>query len=312
MDLAAAANSLIPFLHDNNGALKHDNNYVQQQQQALVEDVTTAITEYDMSLTVIYDFESNEERRRMQVAPTMSPTSSQQTDCMLQASDPASGKLGCTAQDIKFDQVTGFNILDGGENLQFCNCTTVATSTTAPACISPYDIDCGEYEVGSVFGVCQGGEGLDTITLEMNVNFLVSNTRYDIGLYIATDGGSALNGDACLLSGLVNGTYGEVIVREVEADAPNPAPDNCFDLGSTGLMQDYPFSAFTLLCTDTDGDGLLDFSIGTVWSVKKGDYDCDIDTLGQRPVASSSPKCWFDENLRVNLPSKLNQLMYVL
>ena len=145
----------------------------------------------------------------------------------------------------------------------------------------------------------------------MNVNFLVSNKRFDVGLYINTNGGSALNGDTCLLSGLVNGTYGDVTVREVESDAPNPAPDNCFDLATTGLMKDYPFSALTLSCTDSNGDGLLDFSIGTVWSVKKGDYDCDINIDTQRPVASSSPKCWFDENLRVTLPSKLKQLMYV-
>ena len=83
----------------------------------------------------------------------------------------------------------------------------------------------------------------------------------------------------------MNGTYGVVIVREVESDAPNPAPDNCYDLGTTGLMK-----------ADSNGDGLLDFSIGTVWSVKKGDYDCDINIDAQRPVASSSPKCWFDPN----------------
>ena len=273
VDLAvAAANSLTPSsLHDNNNDLHINNNYEEEQQRALVDyDDTTAITEY------VYDFESNEVRKLQNV-------SSVSEQCMLQAADPANGKLVCTAQDIKFSEVTGFNILDG-QNLEACNCTTVANSTEAPACVTPNDIDCGEYAVGTVYGACQGGEGLDTITLEMNVNFLVSNTRYDVGLYIATNGGSALDGDACLLSGLVNGTYGDVTVREVESDAPNPAPDNCYDLGSTGLMKDYPFSAPTLSCTDSNGDGLLDFSIGTVWSVKKGDYDCDINIDSQRPI----------------------------
>ena len=41
----------------------------------------------------------------------------------------------CTAQDIKFSEVTGFNILDG-QNLEACNCTTVANSTD-PACVTP-------------------------------------------------------------------------------------------------------------------------------------------------------------------------------
>ena len=146
-----------PFLRHTN-----DNNYVQQR--ALVDDDTTAIAEYDMTLgsssSVIYDFESNEERRMQ------TNTSSVSEFCMLQASNPSNGKLVCVAQDIKFSEVTGFNILDG-QNLEACNCTT--TNSIDPPCISPYDIDCGDYAVGTVYGACQGGEGLDTITLEMNV-----------------------------------------------------------------------------------------------------------------------------------------------
>ena len=94
---------------------------------------------------------------------------------------------------------------------------------------------------------------------------------------------------------------------EVEGDAfsPNPAPDNCFDLGTTGVLTDYPFAPVTLSCTDSNDDGLLDFDIGIVWSVKKGDYDCDIDDVDKRPVASSGPKCWYDENFRATIPSEL-------
>jgi len=202
--------------------------------------------------------------------------------------------LGCTAQDIKFTRVTGFTILDG-PNLLPCNCTE--------SCL-PQDIDCGtEYELGTVFGACNGFLG-DAITVQMNVDFLVSTTRYDIGMYIATNGGSALNGDECLVSSLQYGTYGDVQVWDVEGDvsSPNPAPDNCYDLGSTGTLTDYPFAPVTLSCTDSDGDGLLDFDIGVVWSVKKGGYDCDIDVVDKTPVASSSPKCWYDENTRANIP----------
>lgn len=198
-------------------------------------------------------------------------------------------------------QVTGFDILDG-PILQPCNCTT----STTTGC-NPYDIDCGIHPPGTVFGACPGGNNNDYVKIQMNVDFLVSTTRYDVGMYVALDGGSALNGDSCQISSLVHGTFGDVTVWDVEGDAsrPNPAPDNCLDLGSPGVMESYPFSPMIMSCTDSNGDGLLDFDIGIVWSVKRGDYDCDIDNLDKRPVASSSPKCWYDENVRATIPSEL-------
>ena len=94
--------------------------------------------------------------------------------CMVEASGI---DLGCTAQDIKFTQVMGFDIL-GGPNLLPCNCS----STTATC--GEYDIDCGTFEVGTLFGACNGGNGNDEVTVQMTVDFLVSTTRYDIGMYI--------------------------------------------------------------------------------------------------------------------------------
>ena len=41
-----------------------------------------------------------------------------------------------------------------------------------------------------------------------------------------------------------------------------------------------------------------------VWSVKKGDYDCNVNVENMKPVASSSPKCWYDPELRATVPSK--------
>ena len=71
VDLAvAAANSFTPSsLHDNI-ILNNNNNYKGQQRALVNYDDTTAGTEDDMSLLeslpVIYDFESNEEQRRIQ------------------------------------------------------------------------------------------------------------------------------------------------------------------------------------------------------------------------------------------------------
>jgi hypothetical protein len=222
--------------------------------------------------------------------------------------ESASGiSLGCTAEDVKFEKVSSFDILDGPSLLP-CNCTTLNNGNTT--CNNEYDISCYhspsgiEYELGTIFGACSNGNNQDTITLQMNVNLQVSNIRYDIGMYIATDGGSTLDGTSCYSTGLNHGQYGSVQVYDVEGSDNVEDSDNCYDLGSTGILENYPFAPITLSCTDFDGDGLLDFDIGIVWSVKKGDYYCDVDSLDQRPVASSSPKCWYDSTSRATIPSE--------
>ena len=94
--------------------------------------------------------------------------------------ESASGiSLGCTAQDIKFENVSSFDILDGPSLLP-CNCTSTANNT----CNNEYDISCYhspsgiEYELGTIFGACSSGNNQDTITIQMNVNFQVSTIRY--------------------------------------------------------------------------------------------------------------------------------------
>jgi len=243
---------------------------------------------------------------------TPSSTTNKNTDRTLidttsMCMESASGiSLGCTAQDVKFEKVSSFDILDGPSLLP-CNCTTLNNGNNT--CNNEYDISCYhspsgiEYELGTIFGACSGGNNQDTITLQMNVNFQVSNIRYDIGMYIATDGGSALDGTRCYSTGLNYGNYGSVQVYDVEGSHNIEDSDNCYDLGSTGILY-YPFAPITLSCTDYNGDGLLDFDIGIVWSVKKGDYYCDVDSLDQRPVASSSPKCWYDGTSRATIPSE--------
>ena len=108
-------------------------------------------------------------------------------DCMEQASGIS---LGCTAQDIKFSRVRDFDII-GGPSLKPCNCTTYAVNQySLPTCGTAYDVDCGNFVSGTVFGACDGGNGIGSVTVQMNVDFLVNTKRYDIGMYIATDGGS--------------------------------------------------------------------------------------------------------------------------
>ena len=75
-------------------------------------------------------------------------------------------------------------------------------------------------------------------------------------------GGSAMNGNECLITGLDAGSYsdGAVVVEETDGD-------NCNDIetsiaSGTVVMKDYAFESLTLSCTDSNNDGLLDFDVG--------------------------------------------------
>ena len=111
----------------------------------------------------------------------VSPVDRTLIDSTSMCMESASGiSLGCTAQDIKFEKVSSFDILDGPSLLP-CNCTTINGNT----CNNEYDISCYhstsgiEYELGTIFGACSNGNNQDTITIQMNVNLQVSNIRYD-------------------------------------------------------------------------------------------------------------------------------------
>jgi hypothetical protein len=219
------------------------------------------------------------------------------------------GSLGCTAQDMKFQEVTSLSVVnhdDGNRSpLRICNCTsdyTLFEYAFHPCTDSIYDIDCGSNPLNTIYGACSGND--TSVQVSFTVDFLVGPTRYDVGMYIATDGGSAMNGNECLITGLDAGSYsdGAVVVEETDGD-------NCNDIetsiaSGTVVMKDYAFESLTLSCTDSNSDGLLDFDVGIAWSVQKGKYDCDIDDPDKAPVASSYPKCWYDQNERITLNSK--------
>ena len=63
-------------------------------------------------------------------------------------------------------------------------------------------------------------------------------------MYIATDGGSALDGTRCYSTGLNYGSYGSVQVYDVEGSDNAVNSDNCYDLGSTGTGREYIFVTY--------------------------------------------------------------------
>lgn len=142
------------------------------------------------------------------------------------------GSLGCTAQEMKFQEVTSLSVVNHDGNsipLQICNCTsdyTLFEYAFHPCTDSIYDIDCGTNPLNTIYGACSGND--TSVQVSFTVDFLVGPTRYDVGMYIAIDGGSAMNGNECLITGLDAGSYsdGAVVVEETDGD-------NCNDIETT-------------------------------------------------------------------------------
>lgn len=190
--------------------------------------------------------------------------------------------LSCTSQDVKFDGVSGFNVLDSGSSV--CNCDAEPFTCPpndqdpltgeCPACPGSEDppVSCMTEEgtklpYGTIFGGCTGTD--DTITMSVLVDLTASNAeRYDVGVYISTDGGSVLdNGSKCLLFGINEGEYNGILFFENESGA---ATDFCLDKTGGGTYVGYPLPDITLSCIDSDGDGFLDFDMGISWDTNPG------------------------------------------
>ena len=242
----------------------------------------------------------------------------------------------CTAQDIKFKQIRDFQVNDSlADPPCNCNCngdTGVDCSSWQHATIA--DVDCdglatpiscwapygeGLMEEGTVFGACLGSD--DNVNVALTVDLTVSTARYDVAMYINTDGGSARSGAECAIVPMVDGTYGTgntaVIVAtsgagtDGDQDGDGFVGDTCPDFTTKGELENFAFAAITLKCADTysttlgQSNGLLDFDVAMSWQ-QNANENCDFDpnTAYNLPVPGSKPKCWSAEyhGLRIELP----------
>jgi hypothetical protein len=170
--------------------------------------------------------------------------------------------------------------------------------------------DVGDVWLGSlendVSTSCTPGEA---ITLNLTAGLLATSLeRYDVGLFLALDGGTAATG-SCLHTylppPLSSGGFcsGSVGACKKDADCPegeicmggyNPAggsgpfydaepedaPDECGDL-EPGVDTFYALGPVTVLCVDSDGDGFLDIGSAVSWDGQK-DTTCT-GVSGTRP-----------------------------
>ncbi|KAL3822208.1 hypothetical protein ACHAXA_000648, partial [Cyclostephanos tholiformis] len=209
--------------------------------------------------------------------------------------------LSCTAQNIKFLQVDSFSVSDA--EAKPCNCDCVETGCQACS-ITSNPVSCKEvgvtrtYRKGTVIGACRGTD--DEVTVQVGMSIDVGNAEYDVGLYVNTNGGSAITGSRCIVAGLdnINSTSNEPYRNAnneimVGLLAPTSGNNTCYDFLDKGTLKNYKFSAITLACIDTSSpsDGYLDFNVATSFSsVSTCSYNGTLPFTLPYPTASS--KCW--------------------
>jgi hypothetical protein len=148
---------------------------------------------------------------------------------------------------------------------------------------------------------CVKGEQV-LVNIDASIHF--ASGRYDIGWYVATDGGDSLNG-TCVVNGLQEGTAYSVVAgpgssTEVGyvswSEDANGDNDSCGDVvidqGQSGNI-DIPIIMNTpITCSDENDDGSLDFSICFTWRSQDNDGHCNIDNASTvTPGDASSCFC---------------------
>jgi len=140
-----------------------------------------------------------------------------------------------------------------------------------------------DVKIASVVGVnviqgcaSQGSEAIFDLTIELAAR----NQRYDVGVYLATDGGDARTG-SCAVEALPVPAF------------PAHDLDLCGDIDSSSCSEAVPCT-FTItnisaLCIDPDGDGLLELASCLSWDQNAGGVCNDAEDVA--PGAPSKCRC---------------------
>jgi hypothetical protein len=143
------------------------------------------------------------------------------------------------------------------------------------------DVRIERLRVVTVLESCtEGVYGEAEIVFEALVSADGSPDRYDIGLFIALDGGSAREGDSCFHDHLPpplspTPTYGDANSDGIpDLSAPpwwdgEGDPDTCGDI-ETDTQVLKTLVAMRIACIDRTGDGIVDVSVGASWDNNTG------------------------------------------
>jgi hypothetical protein len=147
---------------------------------------------------------------------------------------------------------------------------------------------------------CNEGEiGVVEVVFEALVSAAGSPNRYDIGMFVALDGGSALTGDSCYHDYLAPPVTSTPVYGDRNADGipdlydgpwwdGGPDADLCGDMEqNTQVFK--TFLSVRLACVDQDGDGAADVSVCSSWDNNAG-TTCN-DVTGAVPGTGSKCSC---------------------
>ena len=129
------------------------------------------------------------------------------TCCMLDNYKIYNGgnSLGCTANSLGFTEITGITVFDPGAKKCNCGACTALVDCVVfpdhPSCDCNVDaglsidcialgedaVDCEGLPYETYFGACRGSD--DVVDVSFTVNIDITSTQFDVGLYIATNGG---------------------------------------------------------------------------------------------------------------------------
>ena len=163
---------------------------------------------------------------------------------------------------------------------------------------------------------CTAGDVV-TVKMDGSIRFDDTDARYDVGWYVATDGGDALDG-TCKSYGLVAGgdykvadasgsAVGKVIWSAAEGGNGDECGDISYDANVDGASLDIPiFVDLALKCADENEDGLLDVAICFTWKKECGDNGtCSLEAIIPTTATTGCFCTRVDiDNTSVTIPTK--------
>jgi uncharacterized repeat protein (TIGR01451 family) len=202
--------------------------------------------------------------------------------------------LTCTANDVRIAEVTNITVVQGGSG----SCTSTSGDCSCTAAF-PAPTNCGTNPDQA---------GCVTFTADFLVQ-LTAQTRYDVGLYIATDNGGA--------DGALTGQCFDSVITQQNAPATffNPDPtdtslkplqpgDICGDIENTAAHNPQIVHLTVSVACVAGPDGKLNLPNCTSWRQPGSNTECN-DFSDAFPGSPSKCNCQpqFPVNIRVAAPS---------
>ena len=152
----------------------------------------------------------------------------------------------------------------------------------------------------NITGVVVNGPDECTIGETISIDLLVgltstANQRYDVGLFVADNGGEVIGGPSCSFTSLTPQTDVDALFNGTDPAGLGPfrdlEGDACGDVEATDGENFRLFSLGSVLCQDRDGDGDVDINGLVVWSQNASQDVCANPSDPAQFFPDQSSKC---------------------